>query len=414
MGGVGGGVAGAEGQGDLAVDEVFGEGKIFGAVAGEGFRRGGETILGHGGVPAPGTEGVGGGVVGDAVLEGVAAVVGVGAGAGEAVDAAGGEGGAGGIGLGGGGHGGIKFEAPVAGGIGLRAPGPVGEVGGGGEDLVAEGADVGAGGVEAAELGEGDGGGELAHAGVAAIEGHGLPGRGEGLVDGAVLAEVGAAHGAFVSAEVAGGDEAAFAGGHGLVVLKTEDGGVAPSAEAAPAVGGTGGFGDVFEDVEAAAVGVVDNRVKVGGDALEVNDEHGAGAGRGEAGNLGGVEAKGAVDLGEDGAGAGAHDGGEAGEPAPGGHDDFVAGADAPGGEDKLEGGGTAGDGEGVGHAEPGGELALEGGDHGRRRLRGIVAVMAEELAATEDVEDEGFFFSADEGGAETEGRGGGHGKNDE
>ncbi len=376
MGGVGGGVAGAKGEGDLAVDEVFGEGEIFGAVAGE--RAGGV-----------GAEGIRRGVVGDAVLEGVAAVVGVGAGARAAVDAVGGEGGAGGIGLGGGGDGGVEFEAPVAGGIGLGAPSPVGEISGGGEDLIAEGADVGAGGVEAAELSEGDGGGELAHAGVAAVEGHGLLGRGDGLVDGAVLAEIGAAYGAFVSAEVAGGDEAAFAGGHGFVVLKTEDGGVAPVAKAASAVGGAGGFGDVFKHVEAAPVGVVDDRVEVGGDALEVDDEHGAGARGGEAGNLGGIEAEGAVDLGEDGAGADAHDGGEAGQPAPGGHDDLVAGTDAPGGEHEFEGSGAAGDSEGVGDAEPGGEFALEGGDHGRGRLRGVVPVVAEELAATKDVEDE-------------------------
>ncbi len=124
------------------------------------------------------------------------------------------------------------------------------------------------------------------------------------------------------------------------------------------------GLGGVFDDGEIMAAGDGEDGVHVGGLAVQMNGEDGAGA-RGDGGfQLSGVQVVGAgIDVDVNGRGAGVADGGDGGVESVGDGDDLIAGADARGEQGEVQGAGAGVDADGVGDLAIGGEFFFEGGD---------------------------------------------------
>ena len=228
--------------------------------------------------------------------------------------------------------------------------------------------------------------------------------RHDGRMLGPVVAEIAQAHRPLVEALVARRHHAALAAGRDLVVLEAEGGNIAPGADLPAAIARAQGLRAVLQHKDAPAVGLEHNAVHVRRHPLIMHDQHRPRARGGQPDEFGGVQVERLVNLGQHGLRAHAHDGREAGHPAPGREDHLVAGSDAHRRHRHLERAGAAAHAEGVVGADVFAELLFQLHHHGRRRLEGR-AIVAEGLLAAEHIKDEGLFLGADDSGAQA-GRG--------
>ena len=176
---------------------------------------------------------------------------------------------------------------------------------------------------------------------------------------GAVVAQPAQARGEL---GVVGGDRAAVAeGAEVLAGIEAPGDGVAMGAEALALIAGAMGLGGVLDDPQAMAAGDGEDGVQVGGLAVEVHRDQGAGAGGDGGRDACRVNVKGArVRLHRDRGGAGLGHRQPGGNEGVGGDDDLVAGADVAGAQGEMQGVQTAGDADAMGRAAVGGPVGLK------------------------------------------------------
>ncbi len=160
---------------------------------------------------------------------------------------------------------------------------------------------------------------------------------------------------------IIGGDHSAFASRNVLVWVEAKSAYRTKGTTGSVLVGSTDQFGSVFDDGKAVALSEFEDRVNIHRQAVDVHHHDRRSAWGDDGGDLIGhhVPSVG-VGVDEHGGGAGAHDGGGAGDDREGGHDHLVAGAELEGGHSDVESGAAVGTGYAVLAAHPATEGFLE------------------------------------------------------
>jgi len=186
---------------------------------------------------------------------------------------------------------------------------------------------------------------------------------------------------AFEEPGIVGENDASFATGDGLLVLKTVGADVTDAADSPSFVECSGTLGAVLKDGDAGLGRLLHDRIHPCGRSLEVDDHNRFGVGGHEARNLPGIQAESVVDLGQNRDAPETDNTGEAGNPAPSRNDNLIPRAHAESSERAFEGGTATGYGECVLYLQLVPQFVLELGRHRRLNVCGGAEKAVEQFA---------------------------------